>query len=239
MNTYAQSTSSDTFMMKKNESVNNDVARLKGARFVTAIEMEENKRLAESLIKSMTGGDKLVTRFLYGEFFEYIPQFKVFLAVNHKPVIRDTTNSIWRRIKIMPFINTFTEANRDKHFAEKIISAELPGILAWAVKGCLLWQQEGLKEPDYVKKAISEYKTEMDSFTNFFEECCEVSDQDRVSNKMLRATYDEWCKENGEYALTQRPFSQKLLERGFTKRRNAAGVFEWYGFRLRGSASVL
>ena len=79
----------------------------------------------------------------------------------------------------MPFINTFTEANRDKHFAEKIISAELPGILAWAVKGCLLWQQEGLKEPDYVKKAISEYKTEMDSFTNFFEECCEVSDQDR------------------------------------------------------------
>ena len=83
LNTYAQSTSSDTFMMKKNESVNNDVARLKGARFVTTIEMEENKRLAESLIKSMTGGDKLVTRFLYGEFFEYIPQFKVFLAVNH------------------------------------------------------------------------------------------------------------------------------------------------------------
>ncbi len=239
LNTYAQSTTSDTFMLKKNESVNNDVARLKGARFVTAIEMEENKRLAESLIKSMTGGDRLVTRFLYGEFFEYVPQFKVFLAVNHKPVIRDTTNSIWRRIKIMPFVNTFTEANRDKHFAEKITSIELPGILAWAVKGCMLWQQEGLKEPDYVKKAISEYKTEMDSFTNFFEECCEVSEKDRVSNKMLRATYDEWCKENGEYALTQRPFSQKLLERGFTKKRNSAGVYEWYGFRLRGSASAL
>lgn len=135
MNTYAQSASSDAFMQKKNESVNNDIARLKGARFVTAIEMEENKRLAESLIKSMTGGDKLVTRFLYGEYFEYVPQFKVFLAANHKPIIRDTTHSIWRRIKLMPFENTFTEANRDKHFADKIMAKEIPGILAWAVKG--------------------------------------------------------------------------------------------------------
>jgi len=100
---YAQTTPADTFMQKKNDAVSNDIARLKGARFVAAIEMEEGKRMAEALIKSMTGGDKLVTRFLYGEFFEYVPQFKVFLAVNHKPIIRDTTNSIWRRIKLIPF----------------------------------------------------------------------------------------------------------------------------------------
>ena len=116
---YAQSTSSDTFMQKKNESVNNDIARLKGARFVSAIEMEEGKRMAESLIKSMTGGDKLVTRFLYGEFFEYIPQFKVFLAVNHKPSVRDTTHSIWRRLKVIEFTNVFTDKERDKNFSKK------------------------------------------------------------------------------------------------------------------------
>ena len=239
MSTYAQSTSSDTFMQKKNEAVNNDIARLKGARFVTAIEMEENKRLAESLIKSMTGGDKLVTRFLYGEYFEYVPQFKVFLAVNHKPVIRDTTNSIWRRIKLIPFVNTFTEKDRDKHFADKITEAELPGILAWAVKGCLYWQQEGLREPDFVKRATEDYKTEMDSFATFFDECCEAREGARISNKALRAAYEEWCKENGEYAMTQRPFSQKLLEKGFDKRRSSSGAYEWQGFTLRGAASRL
>jgi putative DNA primase/helicase len=202
--------------------------------------MQENKRMSEELIKSMTGGDKLVTRFLYGEFFEYLPQFKVFLAVNHKPVIRDTTNSIWRRLRLIPFTNTFTEQERDKNFSAKIMANELPGILAWAVKGCLLWQQDGLGSPDEVVRATSEYRAEMDAFTNFFTECCEIRENARTSNKMLRAKYDEWCKENGEYALSQRPFSQKLIERGFTKRNSSAnGTMEWYGFVLRGEASRL
>jgi putative DNA primase/helicase len=240
MNTYAQSTSSETFTQKKNEGVNNDVARLKGARFVTAIAMEENKRLSEALIKAMTGGDKLVTRFLYGEYFEYVPQFKVFLAANHKPIIRDTTNSIWARIKLMPYVNTFSEATRDKRYAEKIMAKELPGILAWAVKGCLLWQKENIKDPPVIEKATAEYRAEMDSFAIFFEECCEVREGARVSNKTLRATYDEWCKDNGEYALTQRPFSQKLIEKGFVKKRIAGnGLLEWIGFCIRGQASRL
>ena len=240
LDTYAQSAKSDTFMEKKNDNVNNDIARLNGARFVTAIEMQENKRMSESLIKSMTGGDRLVTRFLYGEFFEYTPQFKVFLAVNHKPVIRDDTNSIWRRIKLIPFMNTFTEQERDKHYSAKILASEMPGILAWAVQGCLLWQQEGLTMPDDVTQATQAYKAEMDSFALFFDECCVEKEEAHVSNKMLRAKYDEWCKENGEYALTQRPFSQKLLERGYQKRRaSQSGAYEWFGFALRGEASRL
>ncbi len=237
---YAQSTSSDTFMQKKNDSVNNDIARLKGARFVSAIEMDEGKRMAEALIKSMTGGDKLVTRFLYGEFFEYVPQFKVFLAVNHMPDIRDTTNSIWRRVKIMPFKNTFTEQERDKNFVTKIMAAELPGILAWAVQGCLLWQQEGVADPDVVAKATVEHREQMDSFSQFFEECCVIRDGARTSNKMLRAKYEEWCKENGEWVLTQRPFSRKLRERGYeTRNSSPTGTAEWYGFALRGEATRL
>ena len=237
---YAQSTSSDTFMQKKNESVNNDIARLKGARFVSAIEMEEGKRMAESLIKSMTGGDKLVTRFLYGEFFEYVPQFKVFLAVNHKPIIKDTTNSIWRRIKIMEFNNTFTEQERDKNFPAKIMAKELPGILAWAVQGCLDWQQNGINAPDIVAAATRDYREEMDSFSHFFMECCVVKENARVTNKMLRAKYEEWCKENGEWPLTQKPFSQKLLERGYEKRNSSpTGTAEWHGFTLRGEATRL
>jgi len=240
LTSYSQNTPSETFMLKKNDSVNNDIARLKGARFVSAIEMEENKRMAEALIKSMTGGDKLVTRFLYGEFFEYTPQFKVFLAVNHKPVIRDTTNSIWRRIKLIPFENTFSEQERDRNFPAKIMASELPGILAWAVQGCMLWQQEGLAMPDNVTAATQKYKEEMDSFATFFLECCEERASGRISNKALRAKYEEWCKENGEYVMTQRPFSQKLIERGFIKRNSSSnGSAEWYGFVLRGEASRL
>ena len=227
-------------MEKKNESVNNDIARLNGARFVTAIEMQEGKRLSEELIKSMTGGDKMVARFLYGEFFEYIPQFKVFLAVNHKPNIRDTTNSIWRRIKLIPFTNVFTERERDKQFSQKILKNELPGILAWAVQGCLLWQQEGLIAPPEIEQATEDYRSEMDSFSHFFDECCVVKEGARVSNKMLRARYDEWCKDNGEFALSQRPFSQKLIERGFSKKRaGGSGAYEWYGVGLRGEAARL
>ena len=188
----------------------------------------------------MTGGDKLVTRFLYGEFFEYVPQFKVFLAVNHKPMIKDTTNSIWRRIKIMEFNNTFTEQERDKNFPTKIVSTELPGILAWAVQGCLEWQQNGIKAPDIVEEATREYREEMDSFSHFFDECCVVREGARVTNKMLRAKYKEWCNDNGEHELTQKPFSQKLLERGFEKKKSSSsGGQEWHGFGLVGEASRL
>lgn len=237
---YAESAKSDTFMEKKNESVNNDIARLDGARFVTAIEMQEGKRLSEELIKSMTGGDKMVARFLYGEFFEYVPKFKVFLAVNHKPNIRDMTNSIWRRIHLVPFTNAFSERERDNQFAQKILARELPGILAWAVKGCLWWQQEGIPKPPEIENATKAYRTEMDSFSSFFDECCIEDPAGRISNKMLRSRYDEWCKDNGEYAISQRPFSQKLLERGYEKRNSSAnGTAEWYGFKLRGGASAL
>lgn len=161
-------------------------------------------------------------------------------TMQRKPIIRDTTHSIWRRIKLMPFENTFTEANRDKHFADKIMAKEMPGILAWAVKGCLLWQREGIQDPPSVKRATTEYRTEMDSFATFFEECCEAREGVRVSNKMLRSSYDEWCKDNGEYALSQRPFSQKLLEMGFEKKRSAStGAVEWIGLSIRGVASRL
>ena len=239
MNDYAQSSSSDAFQLKKNENVNNDIARLKGARYVTAIEMEENKRLNEALLKSMTGGDKLVTRFLYGEFFEYVPQFKVFLAVNHLPIIRDMTESTWRRIRVMPFEKMFDASERDNHFADKILANELDGILAWAVQGCLNWQKEKLGFSRIVMKATAFYRMEMDSFSSFFEECCEERENGHVTNKMLRTVYDEWCRDNGEYALTQRPFSAKLIEKGFKKKRAPNGAYEWSGFALRGQASRL
>ena len=237
---YSQNTPSETFMIKKNEAVNNDVARLKGARFVTAIEVEENKRLAESLIKSMTGGDKLTTRFLYGEFFDYKPQFKVFLACNHRPIIRDTTHSIWRRIKLIPFEATISEQERDKYLFDKIVDNELPGILAWAVEGCLLWQKEGLTMPDSITTATEKYRSEMDAFGNFLEEVCVLGEEYKVTNKALRAAYEEWCKDNGEYALYQRAFGDKLREQGIKSTRGGGnGSTTWHGIKIKGEPTPL
>ena len=140
----------------------------------------------------------------------------------------------------MPFSNTFTEQERDKHFASKIMATEMTGILAWAVHGCLLWQQEGIVEPDVVAAANRDYNEEMDSFSHFFDECCVVRDNSRVTNKMLRSKYKEWCVDNGEYELSQKLFSAKLQERNFSKRRNSvSGGYEWYGFALRGEATRL
>src|SRR5262249_54371075 len=151
----------------------NDVARLKGARFVSAIEAEDGRRLAEALIKQMTGGDTMTARFLYGEFFEFLPEFKIFLAVNHKPLIRNTDHAIWRRIRLVPFTVTIPEAERDKDLPAKL-RRELSGILAWAVQGCLDWQRAGLGMPEAVKAATAEYRAEMDVLDQFLAERCEI-----------------------------------------------------------------
>ena len=139
----------------------------------------------------------------------------------------------------MPFINTFTEANRDKHFAEKIISAELPGILAWAVKRLSPLAAGRLEEPDYVKRRSQSTRQRWTRLPTSLKNAVRSPIRTVFPIKCCGRPMMSGVMENGEYALTQRPFSQKLLERGFTKRRNAAGVFEWYGFRLRGSASGL
>src|SRR5206468_6004458 len=121
----------------------NDVARLVGARFVTASEADEGKRLAEAQIKDMTGGDTLVARFMRAEFFEFKPVFKLWLATNHKPVIKGTDEAVWDRIRLIPFTVRIPEAQQDKHLIEKL-KAEEPGIISWAVEGCLAWQRDGL-----------------------------------------------------------------------------------------------
>lgn len=229
---YARNTPSETFMAKRVETIGNDIARLQGARLVTAIEINEGQRLSEALIKSITGGDRVTARFLYGEYFDFQPQFTPFLVVNHRPVIRDTSHSIWRRIKLIPFTVTIPEDKKDKQLQAKL-REELPGILAWAVEGCLLWQKEGLKMPDEVKIATEGYREDMDTFSTFIEECCIVEEGKKVSNRGIRYTYETWCRENGDYPLGQKLFNAKMTERGFAvKRSGANGSRDWHGIGL-------
>lgn len=232
---YAQQTPTDTLMTKKNEGIRNDVARLKGTRFVTASEAEQGKSLAESLIKQMSGGDKLTARFLHGEFFEFIPNFKLFLATNHKPNIKGTDNGIWRRIRLIPFAVTIPEAERDNELTNKL-KEELPGILRWAVEGCLLWQKEALVAPKEVSQATNEYRGQMDWLQSFIDDSLIQGTAVKISASDLYKIYQGWCALNGEYEYSQRILGMRLKDKGFqTRRSGATGNTEWIGL---GSSTV-
>lgn len=213
---YAMSTRPETFMVKKGDTIPNDLAQLKGARLVIAVEADAGHRLAEGLLKTATGNDRLTARFMRAEFFSFVPTFKIFLASNHKPTIRGTDHAMWRRIKLVPFSVTIPDDQQDRHLADKL-NAELPGILAWAVRGCLDWQRNGLGEPDEVRAATAAYRAEMDVLGGFLGDACVVSPHARVASAALYQAYETWAHTNGEDALSKRAFGLRLSERGFTK----------------------
>lgn len=229
---YSKRTSTETFLIKKSGGIPNDVAALRGARFVSAVEVESGRRLAEVLVKEMTGGDTITARFLHSEFFEFKPEFKIFLAANHKPVIRGTDIAIWRRIHLLPFTVQIPKEERDPRLAEKL-KAELPGILKWALEGCLLWQSEGLDPPQEVQAATQEYREEMDPLADFLAECCIVAPDKFAKAADLYKAFTEWAEANGDKnPLNQRNFGLALTERGLTKERGNRGVWYRYGIGL-------
>lgn len=227
---YAQTANFETFLVKSQERVNNDIARMQGKRLISAIEAEGERRLSEVLVKQLTGGDVVTARFLYGEFFEFQPQFKIVLACNHKPIIKGTDHAIWRRIKLIPFSITIPENERDKKLIEKL-KAELPGILAWAVKGCLEWQREGLCEPEEVKRATNGYQTEMDVLQAFIADCCVVNQDIKAKSCILYAAYKKWCEENNESVLPNAQFGRRLGEKGFTSQKSNGNWWKGIGVK--------
>jgi len=216
---YSQHTPIDTLTIKTKGAASNDVARLKGSRFVTAAESEKGNRLAENLIKQLTGDDTISARFLYQETFEFEAEHKIFLATNNKPIIAGNDHAIWRRIRLIPFQVTITEEEKDRRLPEKL-KAEYSGILNWAIKGCLEWQQnpDGLGIPAEVLQATKEYRNEMDSLNNFIKECCIERQDLNVPSKNMYHAYAKYCEENAEYQLKQASFGRKLKEKGFVRK---------------------
>ena len=233
---YARQTEFATFLAndRGNDRVRNDLARLDGARFVSAVEAEPGQRLSEVVVKQITGSDKIAARFLYQEFFEFVPQFKLFLATNHKPDIRGTDLAIWRRVRLIPFAVTIPENERDNHLLDRL-KAELPGILNWALDGCLDWQEDGLRVPREVEVATSEYREEMDPIASFIEEHCVLGPDNQNSAAILYKSYMGWCDEEGERPITKKAFGMRLSERGFEQIRintTEGQVRGWKGLSL-------
>ncbi|PFB53251.1 DNA primase [Bacillus thuringiensis] len=217
---YGKQAKSDTFIKKKDTGANNDIARLVGARFVSAIESEEGEKLSESFVKQITGGEPVLARFLRQEYFEFVPEFKVFFTTNHKPVIGGLDEGIWRRVKLIPFNLNLPSHKRDKRLPEKL-SLEMPGILNWAIEGCMKWQQGRLKEPKVVAEATGQYKEDMDILAPFLDEVCYTDEPEneaiRIEAKELYNVYERWCFNSGERALGNRSFYRMLETKGFGK----------------------
>src|SRR5215218_2400826 len=229
---YGMQAAPDLLVAKKG-SHPTEVADLFGMRLVASIEVEDGHRLAESLVKQLTGGDKVRARRMRQDFWQFDPTHKVFMAVNHKPEVRGTDTAIWRRLRLIPFEQTIPPTEQDKKLPQKL-EAELPGILRWALEGCLEWQHEGLQAPEEVRKATGAYRSEMDVIGAFLQDECEIGRECREPFTTLYKRYEEWCEDGGERAETRRKFNARLKERGrFEARRSGpGGSNEWHGLRL-------
>jgi len=228
---YGQQVRTETLMVKSYQTVNNDIAALRGARFVSAIETDDGQKLAESTVKQLTGGDAVRARFLFQESFEFTPQFKIWLAANHRPEVKGSDHAIWRRIRLVPFNVIIPKAEQNPHFFESELQDELPGILAWAVEGCLLWQHEGLGEPEAVTKATAEYREEMDILADFLSERCVIGEHYQATTTELYNAYETWCIANGEKAKSAKWLNGQLRDRGFEPGRSMSSRF-WRGIGL-------
>lgn len=228
---YMNRTPTETLLVRKTGSIPNDIARLAGARMVAATETEDGSRLAESLVKQMTGGEKLTARFLHAEWFEFQPQFKVWLATNHKPQIRGTDHAVWRRMRLLPFTVTIPAAKQDKDLPQKLLE-ERDGIFRWIVDGCLTWQEEGLEPPKVVTEATAQYKSEMDVLAAFIRDCCNEGPNMTSTVKELYDSYSTWTGQSGEKTMPKRTFGMKVRDRGFTVVRGTGGVRSWHGIAL-------
>lgn len=228
---YATNIQPETLMVKQGpQGANSDIARLKGARFVTTVEPNEGVRLNEGLVKQLTGGDRVTARHLYGNEFEFTPEFKLWMGTNHKPIIRGTDIGIWRRIHLVPFTVQIPTDKVDRQLKYKL-KAEYPAILKWMVDGTLMWQREGLKIPKIIEEAVKEYQSEMDVISGFVEEKLEIDTEYEESAANLYHDYVIWAEENNQYKMSSTKFGSEFSKK-FERVRRKNGMF-YKGVKFR------
>lgn len=219
MGDYACTAPMETFTATTGERHPTDLAMLRGARLVTAQETEQGRRWAEAKIKALTGGDPISARFMRQDFFTFTPQFKLFIAGNHRPGLSGVDEAIRRRMHLVPFDVTIPENDRDLELPEKL-KAEWPGILAWMLDGCLTWQADGLDPPESVRAATEKYLAAEDTFERWRDDCTMPDPNAWEASADLWHSWKRWAEAAGEFVGTQKRFSQALEERAFTAARD-------------------
>jgi putative DNA primase/helicase len=228
----------ESLMISKNNSgaqASPDIAALRALRLVTSSETDEDRHLAEGLIKEITGNRTIKARHLYQNEFEFEPTFKIWLAVNHLPRIKGTDEGIWRRLRRLPFNISIPLHEQDKTLIDKLLT-ELPGIHAWAMTGLKIYLSSGLGTCPEVDDATREYREQSDLLKPFIDECCITGPSRFVEKSTLYEVYSEWCKKNGEYTLSKQYFGTRIVERGFKPRKS--GKWFWDGIGIIGGSII-
>lgn len=219
MGDYAVVAGMETFLSSRGERHPTELAMLRGARLVVATETEADRRWSEAKLKALTGGDRITARFMRQDFFTFQPKFTLMLSGNHKPSLRSVDEAIRRRMHLIPFTVTIPPEERDVDLADKLKS-EWPGILQWAVDGCIDYQARGLEPPAAVTDATAAYIAEEDSFTQWIDECLERAGDfafERTAD--LYASWKTWAERAGEQPSTMKAFSQNMQARGYVVKR--------------------
>lgn len=220
---YADTAAPGLLIASKNNNHPTEIAAMFGKRMITAHESAQSGLLREDFLKSTTGGDKISARFMYGDFFQFVPTHKMQLLTNYKPSVKGQDNGIWRRLLLVPYCAKFDvaeEVNAGRaHYVKdtkisEYINAELPGVLSWIVEGARLWYSDGgLKEPDIVRLASSDYQGEQDRVLQYVNECCqcEKDAQTPLTGSFgLLDSYTTWCKSSGYFPLSKNKFVDEL-----------------------------
>jgi putative DNA primase/helicase len=213
-------------------SARGDLARLIGARVVTCVEVEPRKVVNETVINRITGGDPITVKKMYCDPFEYIPRYKIIIAGNDKPNLEGLKHATWRRIRLIPFSVQFEKGKGLNDKLTEELLEELPGILTWAVEGCLEWQKEGLEPPKEVEVATSAYRVEKDNLIEFLKEACVANPQASVKSVDLYASYQSWCIGNDKTTLGKKNFAESLRNKGFNKVK-MQGAQQWIGIETK------
>lgn len=233
---YAWQGTPDLLMSKDVEGHPTDLTGLFGVRFAACSETESGRHFSEARVKTLTGGDRITARRMREDFWSFEPTHKLALATNHRPIIKSTDHGIWRRQRLVPFTVKIPNEHQDKQLPEKL-RAELPGILRWALEGCLAWQRDGLGDASAIRDATEAWRDESDVLGGFLEACCEQGMRAVVPARELYARYLAYCEANREEPLKQKPFGQRLAEKGFLAIKGGKGARLWRGLKLAEAAT--
>jgi putative DNA primase/helicase len=225
---YATSAPMEVFMASSQDRHPTELADLRGARLVTAVETEEGRRWAEARVKQLTGGDPIKARRMRQDFFEFLPAFKLLIVGNHRPALRGVDEAIRRRFHLVPFVVTIPLEERDPELFEKL-KAEWPAILRWALDGYSMFVDEGLSPPAVVVAATSQYLDSEDAFSLWVEECCVRDPSKFTPTRRLYDSWRAWAAGTGEFVGSEKRLSQALAAHGFewvrqTKARGYLGI---------------
>jgi putative DNA primase/helicase len=229
---YSKTAPEQTLLANQRTGVGDDLAYLQGARFISVSEIDEGQALAEAKVKRITGGDEIAGRALYSFYGSLNIVGKIVIATNNLPKINGRDHGIYRRLQIVPFQRRFEAHEQDKTFADKL-EAELSGILNWAIRGCLKWQEQGLNPPQIVKDQLDHYQQDMDTVGKFVDAQLVLDPASKIQSSELYQEYRSWCQRMGYSQQDDKQFKVSMLRIEKVTYGRSKAVRHYAGVRYR------